>query len=79
VITCPSCSRMFVDLATMEIHFSYDLKPGVHIVGVHVTEAEREAHRRCGSDGELAGRGLTNHEWLSVDGPRDRFWSNGPS
>jgi hypothetical protein len=62
VIECQDCHRVFVRNIAYETHFSYDVKPGVH-----VTDPERAVRRRCGNDAELAGRGLTNHFWMLVN------------
>jgi hypothetical protein len=77
-IECESCHKVFVGETAYKTHFSYDLKPD-HVANIEDAEARYPERRRCGNDFELAGRGLTNHFWMSVNGPQDAYWTNGPS
>jgi hypothetical protein len=78
VIECESCHKVFVGQVAYQTHFSYDVKPGA-VGNIEQVAALYPERKRCGNDAELKGRGLVNHEWLSVNGPQDRFWTNGPS
>lgn len=79
LIQCDVCGRAFADETAYRIHFSYDLKPGVHVANIEQAEALHPERRRCGTDSELAGRGLVNHAWQSMNGLKDAYFTNGPS
>jgi hypothetical protein len=77
-IKCERCSRTFADERALLIHYEHGLKS-------NMVQGHEDAHARfperaecAATDDALRGKGLVNHQWESVTGPRDAFWTAGP-
>jgi hypothetical protein len=81
-IKCQDCGRTFggKDAETAyRVHFFYGLKQSIHAANIEEAEAHPLGQKRCATDGELRGRGLTFHGWPSVSGNQSWYWTSGPS
>jgi hypothetical protein len=78
VETCEGCGRTFTDDRALLLHYEHGVKANM-VQGPEDAHARFPERARCGNDQALKGKGLVNHFWMSVNGPRDSYWTNGPS
>jgi hypothetical protein len=76
-IACERCHRVFADEHALLLHYEHGVK-SITVAGPEDAHSRFPERAECGNDAALKGKGLVNHQWESVTGPRDAFWTAGP-